>query len=1156
MAAVGFDGLFVEANSGWEKNLGHPAAGLAGKPCLDLVHPEDRERVAAIKAKLAGGGEQSLFEARFRCGDGSYKWLYMRCAADMEKRLIYVAASDITARKGTEDALRESEATLRRILDSAPMAMSIVNIDGTIEYINHKAVEVFGYPHPEIPDMDRWWALAYPDEAYRKEVTERWMGRVRAAWEKKSEIDGGEYVVTCKDGTKKTCYIFGVIAAGKVFVMFDDVSDRVNAANALRENAANLRRVLELAPVAMGLRDSATGDLEFINKAFTDTFGYALEDILSFSDWISKAMPKGPFTENWKDNWEKLSASIMANDGSFPAGEYEITCKDGTVKTAILRGVATPDGKILGIFEDVTARAEILRNLSESARTLDRIIEQAPIAMTVTSLDGKLELTNRKFTEVFGYTREDLADLETMARQAYPDEAYRREVMTYWANVAATVKPGSELPPKEFRVRCKDGSFRTVICSSVITPDGKVVTINDDVTARLQAEQDRAKASDALRTVLEQAPIAIMITDLGGNIVFQNHKQQETFGYTLQEAPDPDTLLKLAYPDPEYRRQVKADWAARVERSLRTGKEIEGAEYRIRCRNGERKTIYSTGIVLPDRRIVILSEDITARVEAEQALRERESLYRALIETTGTGYVILDGQGKVLDANREYVRLSGHADLKEIMGRSVVEWSAPADRDRAWEAVERVVRDGRVTNFELDYADKAGKLTHVEINATVVSRGGVRQILGLVRDVSARSKTEAQLRDSESLYRALVETTRTGYVVIDGEGRVLDANREYARLSGHSGLKEILGRSVTEWTAPDKAGESAAAMAKCARDGCVFNFETDYIDGKGKRTPVEINATLVSRGGKPQIHMLCRDITERRRTAEELKALNQGLEERVRERTAELSAANEELMSEISQRVQAEKDKSRLGEELLHAQKMEAVGRLAGGIAHDFNNILVSISGYAEFLLKSLPAGSQGRDDISEILLETEKGAALTRQLLTFSRKQPVQPKVLDLNEVAAESRKMLTRLIGANVRLETRLAPALDKISADPGQVAQVIMNLVINARDAMPDGGRITLETRNVEIGANYLEMRLTPTPGHYVMLSVSDTGSGMTREVLQHIFEPFYTTKEPGKGTGLGLPTVYGIVSQARGGLEVETSPGSGSVFKVYFPRTLDL
>jgi len=251
--------------------------------------------------------------------------------------------------------------------------------------------------------------------------------------------------------------------------------------------------------------------------------------------------------------------------------------------------------------------------------------------------------------------------------------------------------------------------------------------------------------------------------------------------------------------------------------------------------------------------------------------------------------------------------------------------------------------------------------------------------------------------------------------------------------------------------------------------------------------------------------------------------------------------------------VEAEKAKETLQTELQQAQKMEALGRLAGGLAHDFNNILSLISGHAEFLLNSMPEGAPAREDLSEILLESGKGAALTRQLLAVSRKQPIRPKVLDLNAVVAETGKMLARVLGKNIRLETVLAPDIARITADPGQIQQVIMNLVINARDAMPEGGRITISTRNVRIDGKSPAMRLSPKPGDCVMLSVRDTGAGMDAYTMNRIFEPFYTTKAPGKGTGLGLPTVYGIVSQASGGISVQSEPGKGADFKIYFPQT---
>jgi two-component system cell cycle sensor histidine kinase/response regulator CckA len=290
-------------------------------------------------------------------------------------------------------------------------------------------------------------------------------------------------------------------------------------------------------------------------------------------------------------------------------------------------------------------------------------------------------------------------------------------------------------------------------------------------------------------------------------------------------------------------------------------------------------------------------------------------------------------------------------------------------------------------------------------------------------------------------------------------------------------------------------------------------------------------------------------------TDESESATRDELEARVQQRTAELERTNEELLRVIAEQLKTEKALQRSQEQLQHAQRLEAVGRLAGGIAHDFNNLLSVVLGYSMSLAAELPEDSPIRADIEEIRRAGERAAELTQQLLAFGRQQVLEPRVVDLNEVVLHVERMIRRILGEDIELIAIPANSLWKVKVDPGQLEQVILNLVINARDAMPNGGRLTIETGNMLFDDDYAQVNVGAAPGAHVMLTVTDTGIGMDKETQAKIFEPFFTTKEKGKGTGLGLSTVFGIVKQSGGHVWLYSEPGKGTMFKLCFPRTVE-
>ncbi len=387
----------------------------------------------------------------------------------------------------------------------------------------------------------------------------------------------------------------------------------------------------------------------------------------------------------------------------------------------------------------------------------------------------------------------------------------------------------------------------------------------------------------------------------------------------------------------------------------------------------------------------------------------------------------------------------------------------------------------------------------------------------LERELAERKRAEEALRKTEQQMRLLahgVSSTTEMITVTDLQDHFTFVNRSFLEQYGYSN-SEVIGNHVKILWSPSNPPELAKEILEQTRlggwKGELFNLRKD-----GSEFPIFLSTALIKDDEGQLVGLLG-------------------------------------LSSDITERKEAEQALRRSEEQLRQSQKMEAIGLLAGGVAHDFNNLLTAVMGYSELLLTRINPADPMRQEVEEIKRAGERAAALTQRLLAFSRKQILAPKILDLNVEVANVEKLLCRLIGEDVRLVTRMAPGLRRVKADPGQIEQVILNLAVNARDAMPNGGILTIETENVELDENYARSHVNVTPGRYVMLAVSDSGCGMDKETQARIFEPFFTTKGEGKGTGLGLSTVYGIVAQSGGHIWFYSELGHGTTFKIYLPQT---
>jgi PAS domain S-box-containing protein len=742
--------------------------------------------------------------------------------------------------------------------------------------------------------------------------------------------------------------------------------------------------------------------------------------------------------------------------------------------------------------QDLRKRAE--EELRERELFNFALFEYNPIQTVAVDLEGKVT--------GFNLAKKRSGDrLPNIGDVMYKDYAGMHKIDMY-AELIKCIRSGEK---KEFR----EQKYGDKVLSITISPFPKgAVIISEDITERKQAEKALWQRETKYRLLIENLNEGVWQIDKDACTTFVNSRMAEMLGYTVDEM-----LGKHLF---EFMDETGVEIAKyNLERRQQGIKEQHSFEF-IRKDGSRIYTILETAPIADESGHYIGAiagvQDITERKQAEEALRQREERFRSVFNNAFVGMAIVNPEGHVVEANEAFCRFLGYS-REELIGRHFTECTHPEDLSIDSDLYTTLLEDERLSySIDKRYIRK-GKVIWGRLSVSLIKdeAGQPENTIVVREEITERKQAEEALRGSEEKYRLLVENVNEAIFVVQEE-RIKFVNRKVLEIMGYT-QEEITSRPFSDFIHPEDREMVLDNYLRRLRGETVPSTDAFRMTDKdGNARWVEFGAVKIDWEGKPATLSFATEITDRKR---------------------------------------AEKEMELLQEQFRYSQKMEAVGRLAGGVAHDFNNVLTVIRGYSELCLGKLEKTDPLWTKVKGIQRASEQGARLTNQLLTFSRHQVMEMKVINLNRFFKDLDRILRRVIGEDIELVTILAEDLGGVKGDLGQMEQVTMNLAVNARDAMPNGGKLTIEAKNVELDDVFFGSHAGGEPGRYVMFSVNDTGFGMTPEVKEHLFEPFFTTKGKGKGTGLGLSTVYGIVKQSGGEITVESEVGKGSVFRIYLP-----
>jgi two-component system cell cycle sensor histidine kinase/response regulator CckA len=995
-------------------------------------------------------------------------------------------------------------------------------------FVSQKAEEILGYPIEQwLREKDFWSSHIHPDD------------RKRAVAYRRKAVTAGkhqdfEYRALAADG--HTVWIRDTIRVvrdpdGRVEHLrglMVDITERRQAELKLEERSTYLHALIENSPLAIVVLDSQHR-VQMCNPAFERLFGYSESEVAgaNLDEFIAPS--------------ERMEEAEDATRRVLSGETVHVTTqrrrKDGSLAEVEIHGVPLlAERKLIGvyaIYQDITERQQAERALRQSEAKFSRIFRSSPDAITISTLDdGRYIEVNDGFLRLSGYQRSEVIGRTAFELKVWANPAQRERLL-------ARLRKQGRVKDMEFDFRVRSGEVRVGLLSAELielSGESCLLIVVRDITERKQAEHALQESEERYRLLFESNPQPMWVYDHESlTFLAVNDAAVRHYGYSREE------FLKMSIrdirPPEEVPRLLHA--VARVTPGLHKGgvwrhRKKDGAEIDVEITShtvefgGRRADLVLANDVTEQRHTQQLQEAVYRIAEAADRATTLSDLFNAVHEIVQ----------RVMPARNFYIALYDEREDMVSFPYFVDEVdTAPTPHTPGRGLTEYVLRTGKSVLCTLELhqeLERAGEIELVGVQSPIWLGVPLRigeKVVGAmvvqhysdplaygkreqhmleyvsfqVAKTVERKRAEEALHKSEANYRSLVEGAPYGIYRADREGQFLAVNPALVQMLGYASQEELLASNLADdiYREPEERDRFIRQYWGQERfDGAEVNWKRK--DGSSMIVRLGGRAARDEEGQLAYVEVMAEDVTERRT----------------------------------------------LERQLQQAQKMEAIGRLAGGIAHDFNNLLMVIQGHSE-LLRNRLAGEHAAN-VGEIQKAADRAAALTQQLLAFSRKQMVKPKVLDLNEVATGMESMVRRLIGEQIELVVVCRAGLGRARADQGQVEQIILNLAVNARDAMPQGGKLIIETGNVELDEAYVRHHAGARAGSYVMLAVSDTGMGMDKETQAHIFEPFFTTKEMGKGTGMGLSTVYGIVKQSDGYIAVYSEIGKGATFKVYFPR----